>query len=383
VPSITQFSWQRHSTPGHLPTKFYEEPLVGIQDAPQTRPPDPETRCSEKIPEEAARRDAVLRRLREGGNSPPQETDLSGMNLRGEDLSGLNLSRCDFSGADLSQANLAKTNLSFSRLVGANMQQAQLDECEFLGADLSGANLNECSAKRTGFGGATLTGATLFHGNLEGASLSKAQLQSADFRTAKLNHARIRESNLADADLTQAELREADLSQSRLDRTVFRNADLRGSQFKGIMNFTESDWIGVDIRNVDFTGAYLVRRHIIDENYLSEFRSRNRMTRMIYLVWWITSDCGRSFGRWAGWVFIVGLLFAGVYPFVNIDYGDHETFLSPIYYSFVTLTTLGYGDVVPASSTAQMIAVVQVLLGYIALGGLLSIFANKMARRGD
>ena len=28
MPSITQFSWQRHSTPGHLPTKFYEEPSL-------------------------------------------------------------------------------------------------------------------------------------------------------------------------------------------------------------------------------------------------------------------------------------------------------------------------------------------------------------------
>jgi voltage-gated potassium channel Kch len=49
----------------------------------------------------------------------------------------------------------------------------------------------------------------------------------------------------------------------------------------------------------------------------------------------------------------------------------------------VTLTTLGYGDVVPTSLAAQMLAVLEALLGYVGLGGLLSILANKMARRAD
>jgi voltage-gated potassium channel Kch len=68
---------------------------------------------------------------------------------------------------------------------------------------------------------------------------------------------------------------------------------------------------------------------------------------------------------------------------IDLDYGKHRTVLSPFYYSFVTLTTLGYGDVVPASATAQVVATMEVLLGYVGLGGLLSILANKMARRAD
>jgi voltage-gated potassium channel Kch len=54
-----------------------------------------------------------------------------------------------------------------------------------------------------------------------------------------------------------------------------------------------------------------------------------------------------------------------------------------LYYSVVTLTTLGYGDVVPASPTAQVLAMCEVVLGYVMLGGLLSIFSNKMSRRAD
>ena len=77
------------------------------------------------------------------------------------------------------------------------------------------------------------------------------------------------------------------------------------------------------------------------------------------------------------------LVFAGLFELVAIDYGEHRTPLSSLYYSVVTLTTLGYGDVVPASSWAQILAMIEVVLGYVMLGGLLSIFANKMARRAE
>ena len=80
---------------------------------------------------------------------------------------------------------------------------------------------------------------------------------------------------------------------------------------------------------------------------------------------------------------LLALLFGVIFQQSAIDYGPHPSALSPYYFSFVTLTTLGYGDVVPASSTAQVLVVIEVFCGYLALGGLLSIFANKMARRAD
>jgi hypothetical protein len=68
---------------------------------------------------------------------------------------------------------------------------------------------------------------------------------------------------------------------------------------------------------------------------------------------------------------------------VAIDYGEYRTWFSPIYFSFVTLTTLGYGDAVPMSLTAQIVVSLQAVTGYMGLGGLLSILGNKMARRAE
>jgi hypothetical protein len=52
-----------------------------------------------------------------------------------------------------------------------------------------------------------------------------------------------------------------------------------------------------------------------------------------------------------------------------------------VYYSVVTFTTLGFGDITPIISTAQKWVMAEVITGYIMLGGLISILANKLARR--
>jgi hypothetical protein len=55
--------------------------------------------------------------------------------------------------------------------------------------------------------------------------------------------------------------------------------------------------------------------------------------------------------------------------------------ISFLYYSVVTFTTLGFGDIVPKIPILQIILMLEVILGYIMLGGLISILANKLARR--
>ncbi len=331
------------------------------------------------------RRDQALARLREAGPEAPYPpvTDLRGINLIGEDLRGLNLAGCGLMGADLSDADLTGANLSRADLRHASLYRAKLEGCEFLGASLRGANLSECRAERASFGHADLTGANLFHACLRKATFGSACLVDADLRAADLEGARIREADLTGAHLTRARLKGADLGKSRVAGADFQNADLREARLRGLGGFKKASWIGTNIQHVDFTGAYLLRRHILDENYLFEFRTQSRYTRFLYFLWWITSNCGRNLTPWFLWNAALGIAFGLVYSVVDVDFGPYRTALSPFYYSFVTLTTLGYGDVVPVSGAAQVAATVEVLLGYLGLGGLLSILANKMARRAD
>ena len=311
------------------------------------------------------------------------EVDLVGAQLAGLDLSGRDLSGRDLTDANLASADLRRTRLVGAHLAGATLTDATLTDAQLLGSDLSGADLTGADAQRAVLGRANLTEAVLFNTNLEHASLSHADLTGADLRVAKLNEARLREANLTRADLSRAELREADLTRAEVGKAVFRDADLARSRVKELTGYSTTDWIGVDILDVDFAGAYLARRTIMDQNYLHEFRHKSRVNAFVYQIWSITSDCGRSYLRWALWTILLAAIFSVAFMFVDVDYGEYETWLSPVYYSVVTFTTLGYGDALPASTAAQILAMVEVVMGYVMLGGLLSIFATKMGRRAE
>jgi uncharacterized protein YjbI with pentapeptide repeats len=329
----------------------------------------------------------TLRTLRteckKGARGRPRNLDLSTRNFAGEDLSGLDLSGFDFRQANLVGVNLAGSNLGWSNLAGANLQKANLKDSELVGADLSGANLAECCAERAGLGATNLAGATMIGADLRHATLTEASLSGADLRAAVLEGCNIRNANLRGTTFTRADLRGADLQDSDVGGASFEMANLQRARLLGIMNYTSTNWIGTDVRELDLRGAYLIKRFISDENYLYEFRTRSRYHGVLYKLWWLTSDCGRSLLRWTMWVAAVTVAFAMVYTAMDLDYGPYQTAFSPLYYSVVTLTTLGYGDVVPASGHAQAVASLQTVLGYVGLGGFLSILANKMARRAE
>ena len=53
------------------------------------------------------------------------------------------------------------------------------------------------------------------------------------------------------------------------------------------------------------------------------------------------------------------------------------------YWTITTMTTIGYGDVSPVTSIGQVVLIIHIAIGYLGLGALLSILANKFASRGN
>ena len=102
--------------------------------------------------------------------------------------------------------------------------------------------------------------------------------------------------------------------------------------------------------------------------------------------WNVCTDYGRSLLR-VGLIGIgVALVFGAVFDRWEgmLRYDPCEiahSWLTPYYYSIVTYTTLGFGDVTPLTPTGQAIVIVEVIFGYFTLGVLVSILANKVARR--
>lgn len=123
--------------------------------------------------------------------------DLSGMDLRCEELGNSNLCGANLSGAKLWNANLIDIDLSHANLSNANLY----------GANLRGANLRNANLC-----GADLRGADLYCADLHGADLSKAKLHYTE-----LSYTNLTGVDFSDVDFYNTELYGADLCCASLD----------------------------------------------------------------------------------------------------------------------------------------------------------------------
>jgi len=151
------------------------------------------------------------------------------------------------------------------------------------------------------------------------------------------------------------------------------------------------------------TNPYL-KRYIDDEQWVNSWRYSGKLQRGLFYVWEAMCHCGRSFGSWAGWSAFFILLFSviftpaphwwpewwwGFWRDHGVTFqqtapaysGEPVNLWSCLYFSIVNFTTLGFGDIVAANWQARFWVAFEVVLGYVMLGGLVSIFANKLARR--
>ena len=81
---------------------------------------------------------------------------------------------------------------------------------------------------------------------------------------------------------------------------------------------------------------------------------------------------------------ILALIFACIFSLLGeVSFYAKLPFngITEVYYSIVTFTTLGFGDITPRTPLAAVLVTLEVVLGYFMLGGLISILATKLARR--
>lgn len=213
-------------------------------------------------------------------------------------------------------------------------------------------------------------------------------------------------------DMTGVNLRFANLHRTDLEGAILDSADLRGYFYRrrGLegdswwkRHFPRTDLRGANLENTNtrdvrynrraryrgirIESSYsspMFRRFAQDQDYIEEFR-HSTWRFPIYLLWLAFTDCGRSFSIWAFWSLFVAVFFGlqyhslgdGAFHFNGIEYGWYAMY----YYSVVTFTTLGFGDIVPLTEQAALWVSLEVLTGYLMLGGLISLLGNKLVRR--
>lgn len=301
---------------------------------------------------------------REGGAAP----DLSGVDLGGQDLAGAVLAGVQLASANLRAANLKAADLTdavllFADLSEANLSEARLGGGHLVGANLAGADLTGADLRSAQMIRTRLAGATCTRTNFQGADLSHADLSRADLSNAELGHCRLVETDLTGALLWSTNLEQAAVMGLKYDR---RKLSCRG------------------VRVDSCHGNAIFKRDAQDQDWIETYRSQSRWHYFLYVLWDRFTDCGRSLWRVCAIACCLACSFGLLYswcPWLLEESRSARTPFTPFYYSFVTMTTLGFGDVTPGCLLGEILVTCEVVLGYITLGTLVSILSNLVARR--
>ncbi len=222
-----------------------------------------------------------------------------------------------------------------------------------------------------------------------GADLNGAALQEADFRNSNLSYVYFKGALLRQADFRGATFYRTNFTGARLPQANFKGAtliyvDFSGADVSGVEYDKKTKCVGIRVDSC--FGSEMFKRFAQDQAFIEELQTKNWWGKPLYNLWNIFADCGRTPWRWLGWSIVFAVYFGLIYFFMGTDGLEitsklPQTFSTYLYYSVVTFTTLGFGDVVPKTSSAAWWVMAEVILGYIMLGGLISILATKLARR--
>lgn len=287
---------------------------------------------------------------------------------------------------------------------GGNFDGAHLREASLLGADW--------------FREASLVGADLTGANVKGVDFVEADLTLAKLTDANALGTDFTDANLEGAILTNADLRRATLDGARLHETVLTDVHIGGGTTMGGISFYDREHAPPDlVEEHPLEAASWVYRQLQQlyhqnglpvlarESYRLEKDARRRLAwkRGNYL-----SASRQELSRWVmrygdspfrilGSALVVIVVFALLFPLTGgiqeiqgertLTYSIENpedapqwwigrVLLRSVYFSIVTFTTLGYGDIQPIGLVARLLAGFEALLGALLAALLVFVLAR-------
>ena len=242
--------------------------------------------------------------------------------------------------------------------------------------------------------------------NLKNANFRKAHLECANLRNANLKRTNFDHTHLEGADIGGANLENAYLYGARIEGAGLSYTYLKGANFEtAIVDGGTRFWRCKFSRDTDFRAVglgnamiapgmrQLLEYNIRRMNWEDWYKEHPRLKWLVKLFWWI-SDYGLSTKRIIFTFFGLAFIFANIYYhwgriappgivenlFVDRNGIEVQPWLVPLrtlYFSIVTMTTLGFGDMYANAQSiwGHILLSFQVILGYVLLGALVTRFA--------
>lgn len=264
--------------------------------------------------------------------------------LRGIPLDGIFLPDCEL-------INLNFSNASF---VGANFQQVRLVGCNFVFANFDRSRLTSIrNDQKTALGGISL----------RGAFINAIELSSDIARTPMIIK----------------EIGYFELIHYLLQIVVFKKQSIK---YKGKWTrFQLVDVCGLNEPLMRYQAEYINWSQSM-LGKIDGFYELPIAERIAFLGSIIFTKYWRSAAVLASFSAIINILFAILYIALSSHFkGLSSNFLESLYFSVVTFTTLGYGDVTPCDDLGRILVILEVVIGYITLGSFLFILGQKVSQR--
>ncbi len=143
--------------------------------------------------------------------------------------------------------------------------------------------------------------------------------------------------------------------------------------------------------------SYFYRNHDFKSREMAtlrrrmQFKKQEAIFRQHYLTHFklsffeLTSDFGTSLGRWAkttiAFLILTAVLHMGIDSTLPNELRmipENAHFLDYFYFSTITLTTVGFGDITPIVPIAKILTSIQAFAGFIMLGVLMSLIQKRL-----
>jgi Ion channel len=112
--------------------------------------------------------------------------------------------------------------------------------------------------------------------------------------------------------------------------------------------------------------------------------SNSTARKLWYWFWGLTSNYGTSVIRWILWCFCVVTFYTFLYYFTTLEtergFTGFSRIIERFYFSVVTFTTLGFGDILPSTAFGMTLVVTEVLFGNLMFWVMMTILGKKIFR---
>ena len=321
--------------------------------------------------------------------------DFRSSDLRGAIFDGALFYECDMSNVNLAGCCLSTAKFAKVDLKGANLGGMFEPLAMLKGVIFSHCDLSKLFLQRADFEGSDISMSNFYDSKFYNCSFNNTTAKGVNFNSSSLWNSSFRNCTLVETTFNDAKLDGCDLSFSNLRLASFENANVYNvtHDIDGLWKRVKEAFKGqitpkhIGCRCSSAYGNERFKKRIKEEAYVEEFARDNSK---LYKAWLLSSDCGRSMGLWLVLSGFIILLFSTFFYLGSDSFTfnlqvqelvDNKQYFPFVYYSVVTFKTLGFGDITPITQTAMFLVVCEVIIGFIMLGLLISILANKVASR--